>query len=69
MATDVSKQPRITGDWKVKVLAGIFLFAVGVVGLSGALPIGWEESVQWTTSTVLVLVGLSVMMYGFANIT
>ncbi|PSP81437.1 hypothetical protein BRC81_00290 [Halobacteriales archaeon QS_1_68_20] len=69
MATDVNEQPGIAGDWKVKVLTGLFLFLVGIVGLADVLPIGWAEPVQWTTSTVLVLIGLSVVMYGFANIT
>ncbi len=69
MATDVTERSPITGDWKVKVLAGLFLFLVGIVGLADVLPIGWAEPVQWTTSTALVLIGLTIMMYGFANIT
>ena len=57
------------GDWKVKVIVGIALFIVGLAGLSGYLPLGWEVAVEWTASTLLVFIGLAVAMYGFANVT
>lgn len=69
MATDVNELSGIAGDWKAKVLVGVFLFVIGIVGLADVLPIGWDMPTRWTTSTALVFVGLSLVMYGLANIT
>lgn len=69
MATDENELSGIAGDWKAKVVGGLFLFVIGIVGLSDLLPIGWGLATRWTTSTMLVLVGLAVLMYGLATIT
>lgn len=69
MATDVNDLSGMTGDWKVKVIVGVVLFIVGIIGLADLIPIGWGMPERWTTSTLLVIVGLSVVMYGLADIT